>query len=69
MAWLVGTDGAHSVVRKTLGLDFMGETIEDIETVIGDFRISGSSREVINFDHLLINGDLIILLVLGTLGR
>ncbi|KJA28211.1 hypothetical protein HYPSUDRAFT_34602 [Hypholoma sublateritium FD-334 SS-4] len=45
VAWLVGTDGAHSVVRKSLGLDFMGETLEDIETVIGDFRISGSSRE------------------------
>ncbi|KAJ7083460.1 FAD binding domain-containing protein [Mycena epipterygia] len=27
--WLVGTDGAHSVVRKGLGLSFLGETRKD----------------------------------------
>ena len=34
----------------------MGETLEDIETVIGDFRLSGSSREVINPHHYLLWG-------------
>jgi FAD binding domain len=37
--WLVGTDGAHSIVRKTLGLSFLGETREDNEMVIGDIKV------------------------------
>ena len=37
--WLVGTDGAHSIVRKTLGLTFLGETREANELVIGDIKI------------------------------
>ena len=37
--WLVGTDGAHSIVRKTLALPFLGETREANEMIIGDIRI------------------------------
>ena len=37
--WLVGTDGAHSIVRKTLALPFLGETREDDEMIIGDIKI------------------------------
>jgi 2-polyprenyl-6-methoxyphenol hydroxylase-like FAD-dependent oxidoreductase len=44
--WLVGTDGAHSIIRKTLNFDFLGETREEHEMVIGDFRIASEPREV-----------------------
>jgi 2-polyprenyl-6-methoxyphenol hydroxylase-like FAD-dependent oxidoreductase len=36
--WLVGTDGAHSIVRKTLALSFLGETREANEMVVGDIK-------------------------------
>ncbi|KAF8178164.1 FAD binding domain-containing protein [Mycena galopus ATCC 62051] len=36
--WLIGTDGAHSVVRKQLGLSFLGETRAG-HMVLGDFTI------------------------------
>ncbi|KAF8185934.1 FAD binding domain-containing protein [Mycena galopus ATCC 62051] len=34
--WLVGTDGAHSVVRKQLGVSFLGETKEEERLALGD---------------------------------
>ena len=37
--WLVGTDGAHSIVRKTLALSFLGETREANEMVVGDIKV------------------------------
>ncbi|KAK0466823.1 FAD binding domain-containing protein [Desarmillaria tabescens] len=37
--WLVGSEGARSVVRKTLGLKFLGETREGENIVIGDIKI------------------------------
>ena len=37
--WLVGTDGARSIVRKTLALSFLGETREADERVIGDIKV------------------------------
>ncbi|CAA7265200.1 unnamed protein product [Cyclocybe aegerita] len=43
--WLIGMDGAHSVVRKTLGLEFLGETREGFNIVIGDIRIKSGRRE------------------------
>lgn len=51
-SWLIGTDGAHSAVRKTLGLQFLGETIDSIALAFGDFKISGPPREVRDFDQL-----------------
>ncbi|KAJ7282897.1 hypothetical protein C8J57DRAFT_1296894, partial [Mycena rebaudengoi] len=36
--WLVGTDGAHSIVRKQLGLGFLGETTED-HIALGDIVV------------------------------
>ena len=45
--WLVGTDGAHSIIRKTLALSFLGETREADEFVIGDVKVTaGLGREV-----------------------
>jgi 2-polyprenyl-6-methoxyphenol hydroxylase-like FAD-dependent oxidoreductase len=46
VAWLVGCDGARSVVRKTLGLSFLGETKDDHEMLIGDIKVKGESRKV-----------------------
>jgi 2-polyprenyl-6-methoxyphenol hydroxylase-like FAD-dependent oxidoreductase len=37
--WLVGTDGARSIVRKTLALSFLGETREADEMIVGDIKI------------------------------
>ncbi|KDQ57091.1 hypothetical protein JAAARDRAFT_35693 [Jaapia argillacea MUCL 33604] len=38
--WLVGTDGGRGVVRKQLGLTFLGETRED-QSVLGEVRLEG----------------------------
>ncbi|SJL13734.1 uncharacterized protein ARMOST_17182 [Armillaria ostoyae] len=37
--WLIGSEGARSVVRKTLGLTFLGETRESDNIVVGDIKI------------------------------
>ncbi|KAG1821882.1 FAD binding domain-containing protein [Suillus subaureus] len=39
--WIIGADGAKSVVRKQLGLTFLGETRDDIRIVTGDIRLKG----------------------------
>lgn len=39
-AWLVACDGAHSVVRHRLGLDFKGDTL-GLDWTQGDFHLSG----------------------------
>ena len=46
--WVVGTDGAHSIVRKTLALSFLGETREADEMVVGDIKVKAGldDREV-----------------------
>ena len=38
--WVVGTDGARGVVRKLLGLTFLGET-KDERFIIGDVKAEG----------------------------
>ncbi|PPQ65695.1 hypothetical protein CVT24_012113 [Panaeolus cyanescens] len=43
--WLVGADGAHSVVRKGLGLEFLGETKSENKILICDIKVEGT-REV-----------------------
>lgn len=37
--WLVGADGAHSVVRKQLGIPFLGVTREAEQLVVGDIHV------------------------------
>ena len=45
--WMVGTDGARSIVRKTLALSFLGETRDADEMVVGDIKVrAGLDREV-----------------------
>ncbi|EIW78242.1 hypothetical protein CONPUDRAFT_108040 [Coniophora puteana RWD-64-598 SS2] len=60
--FLIGADGARGVVRKQLGLTFLGETRDTIRVVTGDirFKCSGLSRtcfEIFNYDA----GDVVIL--------
>ncbi|KAG1901776.1 FAD binding domain-containing protein [Suillus fuscotomentosus] len=43
--WLIGADGARGIVRKQLGLTFLGETRDDIRLVMGDIRLHGLDRE------------------------
>jgi 2-polyprenyl-6-methoxyphenol hydroxylase-like FAD-dependent oxidoreductase len=40
-AWLAGCDGAHSIARRTLGLEFQGET-ELSDFILADVHLSGS---------------------------
>ncbi|KAG7446161.1 uncharacterized protein BT62DRAFT_895211 [Guyanagaster necrorhizus] len=42
VAWLVGTDGGRSTVRKQLGLTFMGETKSAERWVVGDVQVINS---------------------------
>ncbi|KAG1862619.1 FAD binding domain-containing protein [Suillus subluteus] len=37
--WVIGADGAKGVVRKQLGLTFLGETRDDVRMVMGDIRL------------------------------
>ncbi|KAJ3980573.1 monooxygenase [Lentinula detonsa] len=51
--WLVGADGARSVVRKQLGLSFLGET-PDTEAVTGDIHVIGETLNQDQGDGLLV---------------
>ena len=42
--WLIGCDGAHSICRHTLGLEFKGET-EQHRWLLADVRIEGAPSE------------------------
>jgi 2-polyprenyl-6-methoxyphenol hydroxylase-like FAD-dependent oxidoreductase len=43
--FLVGCDGGHSAVRRTLGLRLLGEEIEGSPIVVGDVEIEGLDHE------------------------
>ncbi|KAK0188577.1 FAD binding domain-containing protein [Armillaria mellea] len=43
--WIIGAEGAHSVVRKTLGLTFLGETREGDHFVVGDIHVKSPSLD------------------------
>jgi 2-polyprenyl-6-methoxyphenol hydroxylase-like FAD-dependent oxidoreductase len=43
-AWLVGCDGAHSTVRRGLGIPFEGSALES-QFVLADLAIEGSLIE------------------------
>ena len=42
--YMVGADGGHSAVRKTLGLGLLGEAIDDKPMVVADVEIEGLDR-------------------------
>ncbi|MEV6239455.1 FAD-dependent monooxygenase [Lentzea sp. NPDC051838] len=43
--YLVGCDGGKSFVRKRLGVEFVGETRDDLKMLVGDIRVSGLDRD------------------------
>jgi len=43
--WVIGADGARGVVRKQLGLSFLGETSEQ-RMLTGDIKVEGLISEV-----------------------
>jgi 2-polyprenyl-6-methoxyphenol hydroxylase-like FAD-dependent oxidoreductase len=43
--YLVGADGAKSLVRKQLGVDFRGEDQNAPATLVGDVKVTGLDRE------------------------
>lgn len=49
-SWMVGTDGAHSQIRKSLGLSFLGETCKGDNMVFGDIYIASGLSE--DYGHL-----------------
>ncbi|KAJ7499490.1 FAD binding domain-containing protein [Mycena latifolia] len=58
--WLVGTDGAHSVVRKQLGLSFLGETRTEDVVGLGDIVVEEGLDP--NFWHMWNVGSKVILM-------
>ena len=52
--YLVGADGGRSVVRRTLGLEFAGETDEDQRLMLADVRAPGLDHEI---GHVFANND------------
>ncbi|KAJ7685926.1 FAD binding domain-containing protein [Mycena rosella] len=58
--WLVGTDGAHSVVRKQLGLSFLGETRTETIFALGDIKVEEGLDP--NFWHMWNVGPKMILM-------
>jgi 2-polyprenyl-6-methoxyphenol hydroxylase-like FAD-dependent oxidoreductase len=45
-AYMIGADGARGIVRKQLGLSFLGETREVDNFVVGDICVDGLSQNV-----------------------
>lgn len=43
--YLVGADGAHSPIRKALGIDFVGQTREADRMIVADVRLDGIGRD------------------------
>jgi 2-polyprenyl-6-methoxyphenol hydroxylase-like FAD-dependent oxidoreductase len=52
--YLVGADGGRSVVRRTLGLEFAGETDDDQRLMLADVRAPGLDHEI---GHVFSNSD------------
>ncbi|KAJ3933153.1 MAG: FAD binding domain-containing protein [Lentinula lateritia] len=46
--YVVGADGAHSTIRRTLGLTFLGDTRDDVNMVIGDIEVKGGLDRKVN---------------------
>jgi 2-polyprenyl-6-methoxyphenol hydroxylase-like FAD-dependent oxidoreductase len=44
-AFMVGTDGGHSTVRKVLGLPLNGEALDEEPVLVADLQIEGLDRE------------------------
>lgn len=51
--YLVGADGAHSTIRRALGLTFLGDTRDDVSSVIGDIEIKSGLNHNVNSTYFL----------------
>lgn len=47
--WIVGCDGARSMVRKGTSIAFEGETNEEVRMILADLAVDGLDREVWNW--------------------
>ncbi|KAJ7754153.1 FAD binding domain-containing protein [Mycena maculata] len=47
-SWLIGTDGAHSIVRKQLKFPFLGETRPEQNMAVGDIVIEGLDNRLLH---------------------
>jgi len=56
--WMIGTDGARGVVRKQLGLSFLGETRNIENFIVGDIIVEGLAQKVYYFNVSFILGSL-----------
>ncbi|KAG2103426.1 FAD binding domain-containing protein [Suillus discolor] len=52
--WVIGADGAKSIVRKQVGLTFLGESRDDTRLVTGDIRLTGVGLDRVHW-HLFGN--------------
>ncbi|KAG2123840.1 FAD binding domain-containing protein, partial [Suillus clintonianus] len=43
--WLIGADGARGVVRKNLGVTFLGETRDESAMLVGDVKVGGLDED------------------------
>src|ERR1700761_819091 len=43
--WLAGCDGGHSVVRHQAGIEFVGETHDEIRMLVADVAVDGLDRD------------------------
>ncbi|OAX35483.1 hypothetical protein K503DRAFT_868232 [Rhizopogon vinicolor AM-OR11-026] len=55
--WMIGADGAKGVVRKQLGLTFLGET-RDVAFVTGDIRLTADCLDRKHWHRFGVFGDL-----------
>ncbi|KAF5386340.1 hypothetical protein D9757_006709 [Collybiopsis confluens] len=56
--WLVGADGARSKVRKQMGLSFLGESVLEMTSVIGDIHVLEGSLKQEHPDGWTVWGEL-----------
>jgi 2-polyprenyl-6-methoxyphenol hydroxylase-like FAD-dependent oxidoreductase len=65
--FLVGSDGAHSIIRKKLGCTFLGETRDAENLVVGDIDVKvGLSNDVSSLSILLaLSNYFLVLALLG----
>lgn len=43
--WAIGADGGSSTVRNLIGVDFLGETREDVRMLVADVEVDGLDRD------------------------
>ncbi|KAG1742105.1 FAD binding domain-containing protein [Suillus lakei] len=60
--WMIGADGAKGIVRKQLGLNFLGETRDDVRVVTGDICLKGVGLDRVHLHRFVNPGELFMIL-------